>query len=161
MPENTKRSGCGCGGCLLFCFYSVVILLGGMFLSNLVDTDWEANKAKDKLIRDTSNIALLVKNITMRVITGDDQDTPPATSTSAETLIKAGDKSYNKGMELLKKAREVTGESRQKILRELQGELQKSLNMYVAAENKDKDKNTPELQKKIAHLKDLLAKMEP
>ena len=159
MPENTKRSGCGCGGCLLFCFYSVVILLGGMFLSNLVDTDWDANKAKDKLIRDTSNIALLIKNITMEVITGEESADLPADNASVETLIQAGDDSYNKAMALLKKAREVTGEARQKILRELQGELQKSLNMYAAAEARDK--NNPDLQKKIAHLKDLLAKMEP
>ena len=159
MPENTKRSGCGCGGCLLFCFYSVVILLGGMFLSNLVDTDWDANKAKDKLIRDTSNIALLIKNITMEVITGEESTDLPADNASVETLIQAGDDSYNKAMALLKKAREVTGEARQKILRELQGELQKSLNMYAAAEARDK--SNPDLQKKIAHLKDLLAKMEP
>ncbi len=159
MPENTRRSGCGCGGCLLFCFYTLLLILGGMFLSDLKDSNWNPNQAKDKLIKDSSDIAFLVKDIATEIITGEESSGTVSGSGTVDDLVKAGDESYAKAMELLKKAREVTGDERQKILRSLQSELQKALNHYKQAAVTDKD--NPELQKKISHLQDLLDKMTP
>ncbi len=159
MPENTKRSGCGCGGCLLFCFYTVIIFLGGMYLSNLIDRDWDLEQAKDKLVHDSATIGNIVKDKATKLITGEDILNPADTDLAVSALIQAGDKSYNKAMELLKQASEASGDEQQKLLHELQGELQKSLNLYQAAAAKDQ--NNPKLPKKISHLKDLLAKMKP
>ena len=161
MPENTKRSGCGCGGCLLFCFYTIIILLGGMFLSSLINTDWDLDSAKDRLIKDSQKAAFIVKNIATELITGEESTTPTPDleQSSVKTLVENGNKSYSKAMELLKNAHEVTGDERQKILRELQNELQKSLSLYKAAE--EKDKGNQELLKKISHLQGILKKMNP
>ncbi len=159
MPENTRRSGCGCGGCLLFCFYTLILILGGMFLSDLKDANWNPNTAKDKLIKDSSDIVFLIKDVATEIITGEESSSSGDTPESINNLIKSGDESYANAMALLKKAREVSGEERQKILRSLQSELQKSLNHYQQAA--EKNKNDPELQKKISHLQDLLDKMTP
>lgn len=159
MPENSKRTGCGCGGCLLFCFYSIIILVAGMFLSSLVNTGWDPGAAKDKLIKDSTDIAFLVKDTATEIITGEESSSSTESPASLNSLIDEGNQSYNKAMDLLKKAREVEGAERQKILRELQSELQKSLKKYQEAEKQDK--NNAELVKKITHLQDLLNKMEP
>ena len=159
MPENTKRSGCGCGGCLLFSFYTIIILLCGMFLSSLVTTGWDLNSAKDKLIKDSKSTAFLIKDIATELITGEKSATSDLEQSSVQSLVDNGNKSYNKAMELLKNAREVTGDERQKILRELKNELQNSLSLYKAAE--EKDKGNKELLKKISHLQGILKKMNP
>ncbi len=159
MPENTKRSGCGCGGCLLFSFYTIIILLCGMFISSLVTTGWDLNSAKDKLIKDSKSTAFLIKDIATELITGEKSATSDLEQSSVQSLVDNGNKSYNKAMELLKNAREVTGDERQKILRELKNELQNSLSLYKAAE--EKDKGNKELLKKISHLQGILKKMNP
>ena len=168
MPENKKRSGCGCGGCLLFSFYSIIILLGGMYLSNLVDNGWDFDKAKDELIKESKTIAYSVKDTATEIITGEEATKPiqpginkvPANQDSApKTLIESADASYAKAMVLLKTARKTTGTERQKILRDLHSELQSALSKYQKAE--ENDSGNPDLLKKISHISDLLDKMNP
>lgn len=167
MKEDSgKKNGCCLGGCCWFIFIVFISFLSGWFFANYEHSNWDMEKAKEDSIRRGQNHINNIKNYLLGTFswannkTADNeqkqQQMVPEIPNTQNWEQKA-DEAAGKGYDLLRQARNVEGDERQRLIRVAKQELKNALDDYVRAEQVDT--GNQKLTEKIAGVSQMLERL--